>query len=99
MKTYIGKEPNTDDGEWTKIGFAKLEGLNWGVFMKEQCHSDEWVTFKVCADGRAKMKANYWVTKNLKTGQIGYPRDWAIMKDTRPNLHEDVERIISGLMR
>lgn len=99
MKMYRGKDPDTEAGEWVKIGLAQHEGLNWGVFMKGQSHSDEWSTFKVCADGRAERKANYWVTKNMKTGQIGYPRDWAIMRDTRPELHGKVENIISEFMR
>jgi hypothetical protein len=45
----------------------------------------------VVADGRVERKANYWLTKNIKTGQCGFARDLAIMKNHRPELHQFVE--------
>lgn len=84
------------DGQkgWTRIGEAMEDGVRWLVFEGRQEHSDDWRTFKVCADGMAERKANYWLVKNTRTGQLGYSRDMAMMRETRPGLHDQVEKII-----
>ena len=86
MAQYAGRHPSASDG-WEQIG--AFEG--WKVYTKGQAHTDEWITCKVVADGRVERKANYWLTKNIKTGQCGFARDLAIMKNHRPELHQFVE--------
>jgi hypothetical protein len=46
------------------------------------------------ANGRAANKANYWLARNKLTGQIGFARDFIRMRETRPELYEQVEAII-----
>jgi hypothetical protein len=65
----------------------------WLVFKKDQDHSDEWATYKICANGKAKGKGNYWAVRK-NTGQIGYARDMAQMREYRPKLHAFVEKIM-----
>lgn len=85
------------DGQegWKRIGEVESDGVLWLVFEGHQGHSDDWRTFKVCADGMATRKANYWLAKNIRTGQIGYSRDMAMMRETREELHRAVEKILS----
>lgn len=95
-KMYLGNIPSADDG-WMKIGeYVDGDKIEWLIFQKLQDHSAEWVTLKIAANGRAAGKANYWLAKNGKTGQIGFARDFAIMRDTRPGLHEQIEKIIKN---
>jgi hypothetical protein len=70
------------------------DGTEWCVFIKPQNHSDEWFTVKIVANGRAPYKANYWLVTNINTGQIGYARDYAVMRENRPSLHDYVELIL-----
>lgn len=92
---YKGNYPNPTDG-WEMVGAWRDEdgeNVGWTVFMRPQQNSDEWATFKICADGKVESKANYWsVRKN--TGQIGYVRDMAMMRAHRPKLHAAVEKIM-----
>ena len=67
--------------------------MDWLVFSKSQQHTPDWMTFKIVANGRARNKANYWLARNIRTGQIGYCRDYVYMRDNRPELHEQVEEI------
>ena len=80
MATFKGNPP-TGDGWKTLKDFGE-----WTIYIQKKNNSDEWVTLKVCANGRIKKKANYWLSKNLKTGQIGFSRDYALMSENRPSL-------------
>jgi hypothetical protein len=86
MAQYAGRHPSASDG-WEQIGAFN----GWKVYTQAQAHSDAWVNCKVVADGKVQNKANYWFTKNTKTGQCGFARDLAIMKTNRPELHQFVE--------
>jgi hypothetical protein len=93
-KMYLGQIPSLADG-WEKIGECLDDDrVKWLVFKKPQEHSDEWITYKVVADGRAINKANYWLARNDATGQIGFARDYAFMSEKRPKLREEVDQII-----
>jgi hypothetical protein len=50
------------------------------MFKKQQAHSADWATFKVCASTKAPHKANYWFARNYKTGQTAYAKDLVVMK-------------------
>ena len=89
MKTYGGRIPDETDG-WKLKAEIRDEHQKWFLFEKSQAHTDEWVTYKVVADGRVEKKANYWVVKNVKTGQKAYPADMELMKQHRPNLFKQV---------
>lgn len=96
-KMYAGKPPSEEDG-WQVIARPiDGDGLQWGIFVQRQPHSDDWVTCKVVVIGRAEGKANYWFAKNIKTGAIGFPRDLAIMRENRPKLHEVVQIALDGI--
>ena len=98
VKMYRGNQPSLDDG-WRRVGECLDEDdVVWCVFARGQDHSPDWLTFKISANGRAHTKANYWLVKNISTGQIGFARDFAIMRSNRPTLHEQVESIINNLM-
>jgi hypothetical protein len=91
-KTYFGRIPNEEEG-WSMVKSIEDDGQEWLVFKKSQEHSDDWNTYKVVAKGRVEKKANYWLVKNHVTGQLGFPADYVMMRQYRPNLHAQVEEI------
>lgn len=96
MKTriYKGQIPDQSEG-WQFLSATKCDGITWEVYEKSQAHSDHWKTYKVIAPDGAPHKAAYWVARNSSTGQIGFARDIAIMRDKRPDLHAKVEAILA----
>ena len=93
-KRYAGNPPADGEG-WSKVGKClDAESVEWLVFSKAQKHTPDWLTYKIVANGRARDKANYWLARNKLTGQIGFARDFICMRETRPELHEQVEAII-----
>lgn len=93
-RMYAGKMPDADEG-WEHVGTCRdADGMEWLVFSKSQEHTPDWCTYKIVANGRAANKANYWLARNRLTGQIGFARDFICMRETRPELHEQVEAII-----
>jgi hypothetical protein len=94
-KTYKGNPPHGE--KWTLVQTLKDGEQGWQVWRKEQQHSDQWATFKVCAIGRAARKANYWVVLNELTGQLGFAKDYAVMRANKPTLHRMVEQVFEGL--
>jgi len=93
QKMYAGRIP---DEQWNQIGQCDDEGVEWRVYSKAQDHSDDWMTYKIVANGRAQGKANYWLARNNKTAQIGFARDYFLMSNSRPNLFKQVEGMING---
>lgn len=91
-KSYSGKPPTGD--EWEQIGGCIVNDEAWQVWRKEQAHTPDWGTYKICAIGKAKRKANYWFVRNDSTGQIGFAKDFAIMRETRPELHQTIESLL-----
>jgi hypothetical protein len=96
-KIYQGRIPSEDDG-WSMVKSIDDGGQEWLVFKKAQQHSEDWSTYKVVAKGKVENKANYWMVKNHITGQIGYPADYAMMRQHRPNLHAQVEEIFKAIL-
>jgi hypothetical protein len=97
MRTYFGLVPNLNDG-WKQIDkYVDHDGIEWLVFRRPQEHTPDWSTYKVVSNGRAANKANYWLVRNDRTGQIGFARDYASMRENRPKLHEKIEKIFSLL--
>jgi hypothetical protein len=98
-KTYAGKPDLLfESDEWKNCGcWVDRENSNveWFVFFKYQEHNNDWITYKVVANGRVPRKANYWFAKNKKTGQIGFAKDLASMSEHRPNLYSNIMKIIS----
>lgn len=92
-KTYAGRIP---DESWSHLGKCVEDGMEWGVYAKPQDHSDDWVTYKIVANGRVASKANYWMARNCKTGKIGFARDYLILQINRPRLFEMVDSIVSA---
>lgn len=85
-KLYQGKKPDKSKG-WKQIGtFVDLSDIEWFVYEQKQNHSDEWLTYKIVANGKAINKANYWLARNSKTKAVGFARDMATMKEHRPEL-------------
>lgn len=92
-KTYRGNPPQGK--HWSPMGSCKDgDGLNWIIFIGTQQRSEEWVTYKIIASGRATNKANYWFTRNLKTGRMGLSRDLHHMQNYRPDLYAQVVAIL-----
>jgi len=48
------------------------------------------------ANGRARGKANYWLVRNSQDGKIGFARDFALLRENRPDIHTQVEAILNG---
>lgn len=94
---YVGNLPDENKG-WSII--AKWQDENktdWFVFVQPQEKSKEWVNIKVAANGKINSKANYWFCKHKPTGKIGYIRDLAMMRKTKPELHQFVESALKGI--
>ena len=97
--TFKGNLPQADEG-WMRIGGCKdSDKVEWIVFRRAQEHTPDWATYKVVANGRASAKANYWLVRNDKTGQIGFARDYVYMRDNRPALHAQVEAIFKKVSK
>jgi hypothetical protein len=94
-KMYAGKVP-TPNEDWRLLKTVPnpSDKTSWMVFCKPQEHTQDWVTYKIVANGRAQHKANYWFVRNSSTGQIGFAKDFAIMRETRPDLHAQVESLL-----
>ncbi len=86
--TYAGKIPTGKS--WQHVGTVTADGLEWLIYEQPQPHDPNWHTIKIVASGRAKNKANYWLVRNMVTGQTGYARDFGIMRETRPGLYAQV---------
>lgn len=96
-RTYIGQIPSFGKG-WRALATCTDEDESkWGVFMQHQEHSEVWKTLKVVALERVERKANYWVAINVATGQLGFARDYALLRKGRPQLHQEVEKIRARL--
>ena len=92
-KTYSGNIPH--GSQWSIVGTCKDSDMTkWLIFRATQEHSQEWVTVKVVAHGRAQNKANYWFGENLKTGSISSTRDMQNMQKNRPHLYAQVVAIL-----
>ena len=97
IKSYKGNPPSEDEG-WRKVwlGQCVADKTNWIAYAKPQDHTPDWVTYKIVADGRADLKANYWLVRNIKTKQIGFARDFVLLREHRPDLHEQIELMLDG---
>lgn len=93
-KRYKGNPPDAEKG-WEEIGAYVVDGDRWAIYRRQQQHSEEWADYKIAADGVVEGKANYWLARNDATGQIGFSRDYAMMRETRPVLHAAVEYCIA----
>lgn len=91
LTTYKGNPPG--DG-WDHIGTIEADGSQWLIFSKPQ-RNQEWVFYKIVANGAVNKKANYWVTRNIITGQLAFNRDIAVMREHRPELHQKIETAIN----
>lgn len=90
-----GRQPALKDG-WSAVGvWREGECVNWLVFVQPQKNNTEWRTYKVVAQGRAENKANYWFVMNLTTGQIGYGRDYKLLREHRPKLYEHLQLVLA----
>ena len=95
---YAGNPPKDGEG-WEQIWKCiDSDDVEWLVFSKPQDHTPDWMTFKIVANGRARHKANYWLVKNIETGQIGFARDYVHMRDSRPELHAQIEAIFKKVI-
>lgn len=96
IKFYRGQIPSADHG-WNQVARLKCEdGFHWLVFEQRQGHSDSWVTIKLVAEDRAPRKANYWLALNRRTGQFGFARDFALMREHRPILHARFSEVLQS---
>jgi hypothetical protein len=86
-RIYKGSIPDKKDG-WERVAACSdRDGTEWVLCRKEQSHDSTWATYKLCVNGQAPRKANYWFARNEETGQIGFSRDLAILREYRPYLH------------
>jgi hypothetical protein len=96
-KMYAGNIPDEKEG-WSKMASMKdADQVEWLLFVKRQEHSPDWCNIKIVANGKAQSKANYWMGKNMNTGQIAFARDYAILRENRPELHSQMEDVFKRL--
>ena len=94
-RSYRGNAPDPDLG-WVMIRKIGIGDELWMIFRQAQAHSPDWANYKIVSTGLVKRKANYWLARNDATGQIGFSRDFAMMREHRPRLHTMVERVWRG---
>lgn len=88
VKKYKGQIPDSNDG-WIKwSSFIDSDNVEWFAFRKHQSHSDTWLNFKICSNGMACSKANYWFCFDAETNEFGMARDLDHMKNNRPKMYE-----------
>lgn len=92
MQQRIGNVPDLTEG-WRAIHHTTdpHDKSQWTVFSRPQQQSADWETVKIIATERVTGKANFWLVKNIRTGQIGYARDYAMLRQQRPELHARIE--------
>ena len=56
---------------------------------------DGWINYKLVALGRAKRKANYWISFS-KVGRLGFDGDVLKLKVNRPELYACLKDFIEG---
>lgn len=95
MKNYQGKIPSTDNG-WEFDKTFEAYGIEWLMYIKPQPHSDDWVTCKIVANGKATGKANYWFVFNMSENRVGFSRDLMVMQNTRPVLFSMIIERLHG---
>ena len=96
-KMYKGNIPDTSEG-WDEIDRCMdKDSVEWILFSKKQDHDKNWWNIKIVANGRASSKANYWLAINIKTGQLGFSRDYVYMRENRTELHAQIETIFKTL--
>lgn len=96
MKAYRGNPPDKNAG-WELIAECEDGGIEWNVYQRGQDHTPDWSTYKIVANGRVPAKANYWLARNDKTGQIGFSRDYVFMRENRPKLHAQIEELFAWI--
>lgn len=92
-KSYRGNIPDEGLGWDEMVGCQDADGVEWLVFRQKQTHDENWWNMKIVADGRAEHKANYWMALNVKTGKLAFDRDFGFMKETRPELHSQIQTL------
>jgi hypothetical protein len=90
-RMYTGRIPSASDGWEKEESFFLKNGELWHLYKKSQPESQDWVTIKVISIKEVFAKANYWFSVNLRDGQIGFGRDYMIMRTTRPELFSQVD--------
>lgn len=95
-KFYRGNIPPPDSG-WDQLAKIESDGAEWLAYRKQQEHDPAWVNFKLVANGRIQGKANYWIVRNVKTGQIAFARDALLLRNNRPELNREFESVISTI--
>ena len=83
-----GRNP---EAPWVCIGDFELEGVPWGVFLKP---GEDWSGVKVCAQGRAASKANYWLAWNGQ--RFAHTAELAKAEGYRPAIIEHTRAVISS---
>lgn len=88
MRSYEGN-PETGD-EWKVLGeTSKFDDFPWVVSIrKKPTNETDWRMVKVASVGRAKNKANYWLSWDGY--RLARGRDLALMRAGRPDLCEQV---------
>jgi hypothetical protein len=86
LKNYGGKKPRAEG--WREAGVVEGD-VRWLVFVRDNADS-EWTTVKVMADGRAPVKANYWLGWN--GSRFGRHADLVSLAQQRPAVLDGVER-------
>ena len=97
VRTHRGRPPSAADG-WVQFGSHEDDGVDWLLFSRPQKHTQDWLTIKVVANGKALRKANYWLTVNLMNGKIAFSRDQLQMMLYREGLVEKVGESIKSII-
>ncbi|MBK8974124.1 MAG: hypothetical protein IPM37_23195 [Hahellaceae bacterium] len=92
-KKFSGNKPNKKDG-WVEVGKCFFDSFGWTVFKMTKANNSGWSFFKISADEKVAVKANYRFSKNSETAEIGFKRDYLLLESGRPGLLSEVSKFL-----
>ena len=80
---YSGNAPSE------ALGWQILESNdNWALYFNFNDPETTYISFKLCAKGKAATKANYWFSAFKDSLMIGRTRDLGLLMANRPELYD-----------
>ncbi len=88
---YYAGNPPADGGMWVKQPepLHEIDGTAWELYVSGQ--DTDWPLLKLCAVGKAKTKANYWLAWSKSKARFVRSKSAALLYFGRPKLYATLE--------
>lgn len=91
MKTFKGNAP----ADALRVAGCTLDGIAWSLWLRTQQCDARYLSLKLCADGMAPSKANFWFGFDLQQNRMTQTRDSKLLEEHAPSLaqwcHESLD--------